>query len=105
MSVADRPIEPIEPVARRIAGDAGIGDRHIESVCAQRLFEHDRKGRILRQLISCRQAVAERDNVNGRGGCRRGSGLVGGGESGSMSTHNERETGAGERVESPGEMD
>ena len=73
--VGDRPVEPREAVARRVAGDAGIDDAHVMAARLERGFELRRERLARRQAGARRQAVAEGDDLD-----RFGLGPARGGE-------------------------
>ena len=60
--VRQRPIEPRQPGRRRVAGHAGIDDRHFSAARFQRRLELRGKGLVLRQAEPRRETVAEGDD-------------------------------------------
>lgn len=70
--LAHRPVEACQPVARCVAGYAGIDDHHIVTAGAERRLELGRKGLLGRQPVAGGQAVAEGDDPHRLGGGRHG---------------------------------
>ena len=62
-AVRNRPIDPRQTAGGRVAGDAGIADRHVVPLRAQGLFQPGGEGVFGRQLVARHQAVAEADEA------------------------------------------
>ena len=71
--VRHRPVEPVEAAGGGVAGDAGIGDRHVVALGLEQPLQHGREGGVGGQPVAGGQAVAEGDELDraARGGLRR----------------------------------
>ena len=87
-AVRHRPVEPRQAAARRVAGDAGIGDRHIVALGAKRRLQFVGKAFAGPEAKARHQAVAEADDLEGLGARRRNGAANG----------EEKDEGCGKRV-------
>ena len=62
-AVGHRPVEAGEPASGGVAGHAGIDDLDRVTLCPQRLFELDRKGRAGRQVVAGGERIAQRHDL------------------------------------------
>ena len=61
--LAERPLDPLQPRGRRVAGDAGVDDFPLVAVDVELLLEQRRKRLQLEEPVAGGQAVAEHDDL------------------------------------------